>query len=138
MPNGKSYPRCFDPYLRYAISTKFKNFDFFKEQHFKLFFLVEFKPTEPEKQTDPTEFFKHEMEAAGVVDVEFGPANGTLYRTLRTSTSAVLKRAAKKIWDKHFRRVELSLPLRPSLVPPKFKEASSPAIAGVSLARIVG
>jgi hypothetical protein len=130
MRNGKSYPRCFDPYLRYAISTHFKNFDFFEEQHFKLFFLVEFKPTEPETQTDPATCFEQEMEAAGVVDVEFGPPNGTLYRTLRTSTLAVLKRAAKRIWDKHFRKVELSLPLRPSPVPPKFKRSVLPRPRG--------
>jgi hypothetical protein len=115
MRKGNSYPSCFDPYLRYAISTGFKNFDFFKEPHFKLFFLVEFKPTAPE--TDPEAAFKDEMKAAGVDDIRFGPSNYILYRTLHTSTAAVLKRTARRIWDKYFSRVELSLPLLPSLIP---------------------
>lgn len=115
MRKGNSYPSCFDPYLRYAISTGFKNFDFFKEPHFKLFFLVEFKPPDPE--TDPETAFTREMEAAGVANIQFGPDNETLYRTLHTSTAAVLKRAASRIWDKYFSRVELSLPLLPT--PPR-------------------
>ena len=38
-----SFPKCFDPYLRYAISTDFADFEFFhKDTAVKLFFLVEF------------------------------------------------------------------------------------------------
>ena len=32
MPEGESYPRCFGPYLRYAISTDFEYFEFFDEE----------------------------------------------------------------------------------------------------------
>ena len=28
-------PSCFDPYLRYAITTKFKYFEFFDDKSFK-------------------------------------------------------------------------------------------------------
>jgi len=126
MPNGNSYPSCFDPYLRYAISTGFRNFHFFEEPHFKLFFLVEFKLADSE--TDPETLFTEEMEAAGVVDIQFGPANGTRYRTLRTSTLAVVKRTARKIWDKYFSRVELSLPLLPS--PRRLRKLARPTLGG--------
>ena len=49
MPEDR-LPSCFDPYLRYAISTDFRNFQFFDEQHkfydenhFRLFLFVEVK-----------------------------------------------------------------------------------------------
>ena len=35
MRDVTSYPSCFDPYLRYAISTGFRNFQFFDERHHK-------------------------------------------------------------------------------------------------------
>src|SRR3974390_2441497 len=120
MPKGASYPSCFDPYLRYAISTRFRNFDFFDEQHHKLFFLVEFKPSDPGPGTGSEEDFETEMGAAGVHDIQFGPESGTLYSTLRTPKSAVFKPAALKIWDKYFLRVELSLPLLPTPRPHRF------------------
>ena len=42
MLEGEHYPDCFDPYLRYAISTDFRNFEFFDEERFcSCFFLVE-------------------------------------------------------------------------------------------------
>ena len=41
MPEPRSYPKCFGPYLRYAISTDFRNFEFFDSKS-ALFFLVEF------------------------------------------------------------------------------------------------
>jgi hypothetical protein len=117
MRDVTSYPSCFDPYLRYAISTGFRNFQFFDERHHKLFFLVEFKPADPAKRTNPETLFEQAMEAAGVTDIQFGPENDTAYRTLQTSISAVLKRATFRIWDKYFSRVELSLPLLPSPIP---------------------
>ena len=43
MPEDHRYPKCFGPYLRYAISTDFKYFEFFDDRYFKLFLLVEFK-----------------------------------------------------------------------------------------------
>ena len=36
-------PRCFDPYLRYAIATDFMNFASFDPEAFRVFLLVEFK-----------------------------------------------------------------------------------------------
>ena len=54
MPDGKTFPSCFGPYLRYAIDSNFENFvpDFedsektfrlFEEHRFRLFLLVELK-----------------------------------------------------------------------------------------------
>src|SRR5262249_26782455 len=130
MPKSDSYPTCFDPYLRYAISTRFRDFEFFDEEHFKLFFLVEFKPTAPGTRTDPATQFEKEMEAAGVTPIQFDRPNGTLYRTLRTTTSAVFKQSARPIWDKYFSRVELSLPLLPTPHPLKFRKPIRPKSTG--------
>ena len=45
MPELDTYPKCFGPYLLYAISTGFENFEFSdqKRSGFRLFFLAEFK-----------------------------------------------------------------------------------------------
>ncbi|KWV61010.1 hypothetical protein AS156_26785 [Bradyrhizobium macuxiense] len=102
-------PRCFGPYLRYAISANFRNFEFFDEKkRHKLFFLVEFK------QADMAVAFRSKMKRAGF-HVEAGPAlDGTRYATLRTDKAAVLNAIGLAIWDEYVSRVELSLPLKPS------------------------
>jgi hypothetical protein len=108
MPKG-DLPKCFDPYLRYAISTGFTNFQFFDagNKH-KLFFLVEFR------QVDMATAFQNRMRKAGF-RVELGPAaETTRYATLRTDTAAVLNPSAFRIWDEYVSRVELSLPVKPS------------------------
>ena len=121
MPKRSRYAKCFDPYLRYAISTHFRYFDLFRESDgFKLFFLVKFKPPGKETGNDPAAGFKREMEAANF-RIEFGPIpanSSTRYRTLRAQRTAVTRPSAIKIWDKYVSRVELSLPLKP-LPPPK-------------------
>jgi hypothetical protein len=108
MPEDQTYPSCFDPYLRYAISTDFKDFEFFDEKSFKVFFLVEFK------QAELATKFKEHMDKAGFI-VEFGPANGknTRYLTMRGKRE-VLQPDAFGFWELFVSRVELSLPLKPS------------------------
>jgi hypothetical protein len=109
------FPKCFDPYLRYAISTDFVDFEFFhKGTDVELFFLVEFDLAAAE-QRDPERGFADAMKQYKV-EVEFGPANDrTHYRSLRTDRLAVLDPNAVTIWDRHFTKVELSLPLKPKM-----------------------
>ena len=106
MREDESYAICFDPYLRYAISTDFEDFKPFDNS--KLFFLVEFK------QADLAAKFKEDMDNAGFT-VEFGPANctNTRYATVRGKPE-VIQKDAFRIWDLYVSRVELSLPLTPS------------------------
>jgi hypothetical protein len=108
MPN----PRCFDPYLRYAISTDFSNFEFFDEnEKFKLFFLVEFKDGVQGKD------FADDMNGYNSsFAVELVPADPNTYATMRSNKAAVtgLDQGAVDIWEKYVSRVELSLPLKPS------------------------
>jgi hypothetical protein len=109
MAKSYRYPKCFGPYLRYAISTDFRNFEFFDEKNFKLFFLVEFK------RADLLADFDRDMNVAGVL-VEFGPADdNSRYVTARTDKSAALDAGPHRVWDKYVSKVELSLPLKPSL-----------------------
>jgi hypothetical protein len=120
MPEGESYPNCFGPYLRYAISTEFRDFAFFDEDS-RLFFLVEFKQADS-ATSDPATDFEREMNAAGL-KVQFGPADDeTRYATLRTEKPAVLQSRAFDSWNKYVSRVELSLPLKPSLLAPLTKK----------------
>src|SRR6266496_302681 len=111
MREGARYPNCFDPYLRYAISTDFKYFRFFdEEKNFRLFFLVEFKQDkgaadEFERKMNP----RHQPPL-----VEIGPADHeSRYATVRGRRAAV-DPGKFDIWRDHVSRVELSLPLTPS------------------------
>jgi hypothetical protein len=108
-----SFPECFDPYLRYAISTGFADFDFFrKDPDVELLFLVEFDQHVADRP-DPEKDFADAMKPYKI-EVEFGPANDrTRYRSLRTERAAVLDPNAVTKWDDYFSRVELSLPLKP-------------------------
>jgi hypothetical protein len=125
MPEGPSFPECFDPYLRYAIWTDFKDFEFFDNDKFSLFLLAELKHAK-----DVTKFEK-EMSAFGV---EFGPDFvDTRYVTLRGKRQTV-QRDTWPIWREHVSRVELSLPVKPSttafspkrMIAPRFEQGKDP------------
>ncbi len=112
---GRSYPKCFGPYLRYAISTGFANFELFRGE-FALFFLVEFR------DAGLTEEFATQIR----YPVKFGPTAedtaNTRYATMFASASAVTNPDAiptwKETWEKNVSRIELSLPLKSELKPP--------------------
>jgi hypothetical protein len=127
MPDGENYPSCFGPYLRYAISTQFKGFEFFDERgSFKLFLLAELR------ESGQQEHFVDLLDAAlsklhpnlpGPF-VDLGPAADSIpFATLRAATTAVtpLERGdpAFALWEAYVSRVELSLPLK-LVVPPQF------------------
>ena len=83
--SSPSFPSSFDPYLRYGIRTNFADFEFFDDENFKLFFLVEFK--EPALADE----FAEQMGAAGF-NVRLDPileGEQTRYRTLHSQKSAV-------------------------------------------------
>jgi hypothetical protein len=113
MPVTDDFPKCFDPYLRFAISTKFRPFQPFDGQ-LRLFLLGEFK----ELATKAVKLaFSKDMTAAGGGDIEYGPADEkTRYVTLRTGEDAVLTEKALAVWDRFFSRVSLSLPLKASKI----------------------
>ena len=101
MPQSVSYPRCFGPYLRYAISTRFKDFAPFDGK--KLFLLVEL--TEDQGARDGL---------AKNLPVEFGPGGEpTRYVSVRAGRAAI-DPASYPVWERFVSRVELSLPLKPS------------------------
>jgi hypothetical protein len=131
MSENKSFPKCFDAYLLYAISTNFENFkqnfqtDFEKrfeldDDKFRLLLLVEL-----DKSGQATEF-TDKMRALGhEFGVEIGPdvgdVNTTRYVTMRCRPKAVLDETAQRcIWDPLVSRVELSLPVQPSSTPAMF------------------
>src|SRR5450759_5369632 len=97
MPEGQIYPRCFDPYLRYAISTGFEYFNSFDETNFfdernvfddtnfKLLLLVEFK-----KPGQADEFAEKMNNILPEPSVDLSPADDhTPFATMRTLTTAV-------------------------------------------------
>lgn len=109
------YPNCFDPYLRYAISSHFKDFEFFDEgEGFRLLLLVEFKIA------GQAAAFERDMNAAlaGPFVHVSAVANGALYATMRARTKAVTEASPRsalfRIWNAYVSRVELSLPLKPT------------------------
>lgn len=115
MSEGRDYPDCFEPYLRYAISTNFRNFVFFDKKIFSLFLLVELKLAE-----QAGEFEKKIANFDAAFGPEFGSSFGPFvgpsrYVTIRAGTDAVLKPDSFPIWDCYVSRVELSLPVKPSI-----------------------
>ena len=79
MADGEQYlPPCFGPYLRYAISTNFRDFVPFADGSL-LFLLAEFK--NPDAQTvDPEGEFEKAMSG---FQIQFGPADdSTRYITI--------------------------------------------------------
>lgn len=127
MPESQIYPKCFDPYLRYAISTGFEYFNsfdemnffdernFFDDTNFKLFLLAEFK-----KPGQADEFAEKMNNILPEPSVDLGPADdNTPYATMRTLTMAVTAAlhggAVFDLWEYYVSRVELSLPLKLSV-----------------------
>lgn len=109
-----TYPKCFGPYLLYAISTEFENFGPFDERkaRYRLFFLVEFEKAEYGSR------FEAEMREAGF-SVVLGPADdrapvATLHTEKEAVVQAIKGTAAFDVWEKYVSRVEASLPLEPT------------------------
>jgi hypothetical protein len=112
MPDGHGYANCFGPYLRYAISTDFRTFEFFDEAKFTLFLLVEFK------RAEWAVTFGEKMRHARL-PVDFGSAaDSTRYAAVLTHKSSVVDPNAIPIWEHYVARVELSLPLKSSAFRP--------------------
>jgi hypothetical protein len=128
MPDGESYPKCFGSYLRYAISAHFEDFEFFDErENFKLFLLAEFH--DPEKQDEFVALLKGALEKSHPdlppPSIELGPTDAAVpltFATLHAPTIAVTPvapgSAVFKLWEDYILKVELSLPLKPSGLPP--------------------
>ena len=110
MPEPRSYPKCFGPYLRYAISTDFRNFEFFDLQS-ALFFLLEFQEDHASKDQQREFVNAIAKNHGGIVDL--GLSDDTRYVTMLGTKSAVAGEALQ-VWDNFVSRVELSLPLKPT------------------------
>src|SRR4051812_39395480 len=92
----ETYPECFDPYLRFAISTEFENFkeDFaqrretFDDKQFRLLLLIELK-----EAGMAAEFEKKLEDLDAEFGIELGPdvgdINKTRYETMRCRKQAV-------------------------------------------------
>ena len=125
MPEDQTYPKCFGPYLRYAISTRlvyFRSFHqtisrdnehFFNENDFKLFLLVEFN------EAGQADDFGRAMNEFFSGSVDLGPADdNTRYTTMRTLAIVVTPAADSiwrhvfSLWEEYVSRVELSLPMK--------------------------
>ncbi|MGC2081854.1 MAG: hypothetical protein WA702_00655 [Bradyrhizobium sp.] len=128
MPDRDSYPNCFGPYLRYAISTRFEYFEFFDEkENFKLFLLVEFKQPGRQKQEAFVDLLNNALRGphsdTSSRSVELGPADDDIsFGTLRAPTAAVTPLEPGgpifSLWEQYVSKVELSLPLKLSVAPP--------------------
>lgn len=128
-------PNCFDPYLRYAISTDFRFFDSFDPaKGFELFFLVELiKPGTGCKFADDMNAYDSSFH------VKPGPATpNSRYVTMRSKRAAVvdLDQGAVDIWDDYVSRVELSLPLPPET--PESELQIRPPVHGISQKVLIG
>ena len=121
MPESDQYPSCYEPYLRYAISTGFENFRLLGERNSTLLLLLELN------QADQATAFETDMEPFDAVfgaefDEAFGdafkpPLHHTRYLTMRASKDAVVNPSTFPIWIKYVSRVELSLPVKPVTEP---------------------
>ena len=107
---AEEWPSCFGPYLRYAISTDFENFESFDNRSFKLFLLVEFvddKAAHAFDQEMADDRFDDKP------DIEFGPTDpNSRYATIRGRKAAV-GQPTFHCWNKYVSRCELSLPVKP-------------------------
>ncbi|WP_331291564.1 MULTISPECIES: hypothetical protein [Methylobacterium] len=112
MPNVKSdpwsnLPKCFGPYLRYAIVTRFRNFKLLHSRKHKLFLFVAFK------RAGSASAFAEAMWREASVDVELGPdSEQRRFATLFTNSASVRRHATAAIWDAFVDQVELSLPIK--------------------------
>lgn len=124
---AKELPKSFDPYLRYAIGSDFKNFEFFDEQNSKLFLFVELKTAEL------ADDFKTAMSRHGL-GAEFGLTSpNSRHLTMRAYRAAVAEESYQA-WNDNVSRVELSLPLKPTAIEKgAFRNRSASAAAPTSL-----
>jgi len=103
---------CFGPYLRYAITTKFRDFknrlNYCEKANSQLFLLVEFK-----EGVDWQDF----VDAMKAIHfkITLGPKTPTepnsRYATARCDSKAVTCNSAVGVWETFAWRVELSLPM---------------------------
>ncbi|MFK4382472.1 hypothetical protein [Bradyrhizobium sp. USDA 223] len=106
---AEELPRCFDPYLRYAIASEFKNFDFFDERESKLFLFVELK------HAGLAGDFVRAL-SRDIFGAEFGLTSpNSRYLTIRAYKAAV-RSESFRAWNDNVSRVELSLPLKPTAI----------------------
>jgi hypothetical protein len=126
MPDRKQYPKCFGPYLRYAISTEFDYFKFVDEdKDFKLFLLIEFKTTGRGREFSrqrATEFVDginsflpgiRPSESAYLSPADDNAPYGTLIAPIAAVTTTEDRQGSlSHLWDRFASRVELSMPLK--------------------------
>jgi len=119
MRDGDNYPESFGPYLRYAISTGFRNFALldrnppsFDRSRRDLFFLVKFH------KAGQAEDFARDLQAIAPGNpefrVEYGPEEKNFQHVTMLAGRAVLGSETFGTWDGYVSRVELSLPVRPT------------------------
>src|SRR5262249_22588095 len=119
MAEGESYPQSFGPYLRYAISTGFRNFALLRtnvpsvdRKPHSLFFLVRFH------EAGMAGDFKKDMQAIDAKNpefaVEYGPEEANARHVTMIAEKAVLNSGAFEVWNKYVSKVELSLPISPT------------------------
>lgn len=137
MPDRKQYPKCFGPYLRYAISTEFDCFKFVDEdKNFNLFLLIEFKTTRRGGEFSPRradEFVdlinpflsgNSPSESAYLTPADDNAPYGTLIAPIAAvTTTEDRQRSLSLLWDRFASRVELSMPLKRSELPRGAKPA---------------
>ena len=106
---AEELPRCFDPYLRYAIGSDFKNFEMFDEQEAKLFLFVELKHAGLARD------FVRAM-SRDIFGSEFGRSSpNSRHLTMRAYKTAI-EQESFRAWNDNVSRVELSLPLKPTAI----------------------
>jgi hypothetical protein len=137
MPEAE-LPKCFDPYLRYAISRNFENFVFLDDKKPKPGNAEKSRTPKKSKKSKKSEkpepipdrklvllvelidaglrgAFEYEMINDHKVGADFGPDVGqTRYLTLRAGKQAVSP-PLFDVWNKYVSRVELSLPVKPAV-----------------------
>ncbi len=109
---GPASPRCFGPYLRYAIATDFSDFKPADGKTPPLFLLIAFK-----QAGSATAFAARMQQEAGIL-IALGPdSDQGRFATAFTGSDGVTKPEAIPIWDACVDRVELSLPIEPVSIP---------------------
>ncbi|WP_267428498.1 hypothetical protein [Methylobacterium sp. GC_Met_2] len=104
-------PKCFGPYLRYAIVTRFRDFALLHSRTHKLFLLVAFK------RAGSASAFVKAMGRDASVDVELGPDSAQrCFATVFTTLEGVTTPPTAAIWDAFVDQVELSLPIKRAAV----------------------
>lgn len=119
MAESESYPTSFGPYLRYAITTGFRNFALLrrnvhsvdKKPH-SLFLLVRFH------EAGMAGDFKRDLQAVDPKNtefaIEFGPDEVNARHVTVIADKAVVASATFEVWNKYVSKVELSLPMSPT------------------------